>query len=437
MVGVDRFADIPMSTLIWTTEKRKIADLKEADYNPRKMSEQEERDLEDSIDRFGQVGPLVVNIGKRENVLIGGHQRTKLFLRKGIDEVEVLVPSRELTKKEEKELNLRLNKNTGSWDFEKLKEMDLTLLLDVGFGDDDLQALFDDVDVLEDGFDVNRAIKEIKEPRTKTGEVWQLGNHRLMCGDSTDAEQVAKLMGEDLADVIYCDPPYNIGLDYNKGTEGSKQMYGGNYTSKKDKKKDEAYAGFLDLTIKNAIEHAKPNFHAFYWCDEKYIGLLQWLFRENKIDTNRVCLWIKNNSFPRPQVAFNKVYEPCIYGTRGKPYLNKSLNGLNEIMNKEVSLGNQGLEDIFDIINLWLVRRDDTQSYEHPTQKPVTLAERPLKRCSSPGNVVVDLFGGSGSTLIACEQIKRCARLMESDPIFCTVILDRFEAFTNTKAKKM
>lgn len=425
-----------MSNLTWKTEKRNVADLIPASYNPRKMSEEERRDLEESIKEFGAAVPLVVNIGKRKDTLIGGHQRSTIYADLGIKEVEVMVPSRELTKAEEKKLNLRLNKNQGSWDQDKLKEMDLTMLLEVGFGDEDLQMFFDDVDILEDGFSTARAVKDMKTPTVKSGEVWQLGDHRIMCGDSTDPEQVKTLMGKDLADVIYCDPPYNIGLDYNKGTEGV-GSYGGNYSGSKDKKKDGVYAKFIDTTIKNAIARTKPHAHAFYWCDEKYIGLMQELFRMNKIDTNRVCLWIKNNSFPRPQVAFNKVFEPCVYGTIGKPYLNKSLNGLNEIMNKEVSTGNQGIEDIMEIINLWLVAKDANEKYEHPTQKPVALAERPLKRCSAPGNVVLDLFGGSGSTLIACEQIKRQARLMEQDPVFASVIVNRWEVFTNQKAKKI
>ncbi len=423
--------------ITWSTERRKVKDLLPADYNPRKMSEQERRDLEDSIKEFGQVVPVAVNVGKRAGVLIGGHQRTSIYADLGIEELDVMVPSRELTLTEEKKLNLRLNKNTGSWDFEKLKDMNLSTLLDVGFGDEDLQTLWDDVDVIEDGYNVNRAVKEMKTPIVKTGEVWQLGEHLLMCGDSTDPNQVAQLMGKELADIVYCDPPYNIGLDYNRGTEGKTAVYGGSYTSVKDKKDVAVYGAFLDATIKNALAHAKPNLHAFYWCDEKYIGLLQEVFRANGLDTNRVLLWIKNNAFPKPQVAFNKVYEPCIYGTRGKPMLNKAMNGLNEVLNKEVSTGNQGIEDIMEIINLWLVRRDDTQSYEHPTQKPVSLNEKPLKRCSAPGHLVLDLFGGSGSTLIACEQIKRRARLMEQDPIFASVIVNRWEVFTNQKAKKV
>lgn len=423
--------------LYWHNETRKVKELIKWEGNPRKLNEQEQRDLTDSLEKFNLMSIPVINT---DNTIVSGHQRTYILglLGRGEEEIDVRVPNRKLTESELKEAVLRENKNTGSWDMEKLKEMDLTMLLDVGFGDDDLQMLFDDVDTIEDdGFNVNRAVRDMKTPRIKRGDIYQLGDHRLMCGDSTDTENVIDLMAGDLADVIYCDPPYNIGLDYNKGTEGSKNLYGGLYTSKKDKKRDSQYAEFVGATLQNAINAAKPNFHAFYWCDEKYIGLFQALFNANNIDNNRVCLWIKNNAFPKPQVAFNKVYEACVYGTRGKPKLNRALNGLNEIMNKEVSTGNQGMEDILDMINLWMVKRDDTQSYEHPTQKPVSLAEKPLKRCSAPGHIVLDLFGGSGSTLLACQQLGRHARLMEIDPIFATVIVDRWEAFTNQKAKKL
>ncbi len=438
-----------MIPITWKNEKRKVSELLPADYNPRKMSEGERRDLEDSIKEFGTVVPVVVNIGKRKDTLIGGHQRTTIYADLGIEEVEVMVPSRELTKAEEKKLNLRLNKNQGSWDQEKLKEMDLTVLLEVGFGDEDLQMFFDDVDILEDNYNATRAVKDMTKPTVKHGEIWQLGDHRVMCGDSMDAEQVKQLMGEDLADVVYCDPPYNIGLNYQKGTNigGNERKAGiknpkrkydhGEVTFKNDKKTDLDYGQFIDTAIKNAMAVSKPNTHVFFWGDERNIWVLQTLFKDNKIDNKRVCMWIKNNFSPTPQIAFNKSYEPCVYGTRGTPYLNTSYRNLTEVMNKEVEAGNQIHEDILEIISLWPIKRDANGTYEHPTQKPVNLNERPLKRTSAPGHVVLDLFGGSGSTLIACEQIKRKARLMEQDPAFASVIVNRWEVFTNQKAKKI
>ena len=421
-------------SLIWTTTKKKVKDILPAGYNPRKMSENERRDLEDSIKEFGTVVPVTLNIGTRNNVLIGGHQRISIYADLGIEEIDAMVPNRELSEKEEKTLNLRLNKNLGSWDDNLLKEMDMDLLLEVGFGDEDLQALFDDVDVINDEFDIEKALKETKVAKVKPGEIWQLGEHRLLIGDSTDVESVKKLMGGDLADVIYCDAPYNIGLDYSKGV-GTTGKYEGSYTSKKDSKKDSVYSTFINSSIAVARAIAKPNVHLFYWCDERYIWLIQNLYRENKIDSKRVCLWIKNNSSPTPQVAFNKAYEPCVYGVIGKPHLNRNFTNANELLNQEISTGNQVHEEILDMINLWIEKRDNAQDYDHPTQKPVTLNEKPLKRCSAPGHIVFSGFAGSGSDLIACEQLKRKWRGVELDPIFATVCLDRWEKFTNMKAK--
>jgi DNA modification methylase len=419
--------------ITWTTARRNVKDLLPAGYNPRKMSENERRDLEDSIKEFGTVVPVILNIGTRENVLVGGHQRAAIYADLGIEEIDVMVPSRELSELEEKTLNLRLNKNLGSWDEDLLKAMDMDLLLEVGFGDDELQALFDDVDVIDDDFDVEKALRETKITRVKPGEIWQMGEHRLLVGDSTDADQVKKLMGSDLADVIYSDPPYNIGLDYSKGISTSGK-YEGSFTGAKDSKKDAVYAAFLDLSIKAALTIAKPNTHLFYWSDQRYIWLLQTLYQQNGISNKRVCLWIKNNFNMTPQVAFNKAYEPCVYGTRGKPHLNSSITNSNELLNKEITNGNQVHDEILELFDLWLERRDNAQSYEHPTQKPVTLNEKPLKRCSAPGQIVFSGFAGSGSDLIASEQLNRKWRGVEIDPIFATVCIDRWEAFTNQKA---
>ena len=134
-----------------------------------------------------------------------------------------------------------------------------------------------------------------------------------------------------------------------------------------------------------------------------------------------------------PQIAFNKVYEPCTYGTRGNPYL-APIHNLNEILNKEVGTGNQVPDDILDIFNIWLAKRKAGQEYLHPTEKPVTLHEKPLRRCTKPGDKVLDAFGGSGSTLIACEQLNRTAFLAEQSPIFCDVIINRFQELTGKEA---
>jgi DNA modification methylase len=138
-----------------------------------------------------------------------------------------------------------------------------------------------------------------------------------------------------------------------------------------------------------------------------------------------------------PQVAFNKAMEPVIYATRGKPFLAPTLTNLNEVMNKEVTNGNRLSDDVLDLLNIWLVKRVAGQDYTHPTEKPPTLHEKALRRCTRPGDTVLDLFAGSGSTLIACEQMKRRCLTVEIEPVFCDVIIKRFESLTQTHAQKI
>lgn len=282
--------------ITWSSTTRKVKDLTPNGYNPRKMEGDERLNLQKSIEEFGAVVPIVLNIGSRADVLIGGEQRVKIYADLGYKQVECMVPSRELTLEEERELNLRLNHNTGSWDGELLKAFDLDVLLDVGFVDEELQDFFDDVELAEDDYDVEKAIEEMEEPRAKAGEVWQLGDHRLLVGDSTNQEQITKLMGEAKAHLIYLDPPYNIGLSYDKGL-GNGKKYGGGYSSKDDSKTDKAYTEFLAQSLATARTMALPNAHYFVWNDSKYIGAIQSIFVEQKIYFKRLCLWARNLAF--------------------------------------------------------------------------------------------------------------------------------------------
>jgi DNA modification methylase len=235
---------------------------------------------------------------------------------------------------------------------------------------------------------------------------------------------------------VYCDPPYNIGLDYSRGL-GKNEKYGGSYSGKDDSKKVKDYAKFMNDSIVTALWFAKPDAHFFYWCDSSYLWMNQTLYTKHGIENKRVCMWIKNNQNPTHKIAFNKVYEPCVYGTVGKPYLNTAMNNVNEILNQEVTTGNQVHDEIFDMIDIWIEKRDNAKDYQHPTQKPVTLNEKPLKRCSAPTHIIFSGFGGSGSDLIACEELNRIWRGVEKDLIFATIIIDRWEKFTGLKAKKI
>lgn len=417
-----------------TIQHINITELKPALYNPRRWSDDQTAHLTESIKRFGLVDPLIVNgAGERKNIVIGGHFRLKIAKDLGLKEMPVVyvdIPD----EAKERELNLRLNRNTGEWDFELLKQFDIDLLLDVGFDDQDLGDIWNDaLETDDDDFDVEKAVKEAAETDIKLGYLFQLGKHRLICGSSTDPDTIKRLGGELKPTMFYSDPPYNIGLDYNKGV-GLKAGYGG---TTDDNKSEAEYRSFLSDILAASLPVLADNAHVFMYCDQTYIGLLQALMVEQGLKNRRVCLWIKNGFNVVPQVAFNKGYEPCIYATRGNPYLSDTSQNLTEILNKDIASGNRTIDDIIDIFDIWLAKREAGQDYQHPTQKPITLHEKPLKRCTKVGDAVLDVFGGSGSTLMACEQMLRTALLSEIEPVFCQVIIDRWEALTGQKAVQL
>ncbi len=422
-----------MAHLIWHTETRKVSALIPNGENPRIMSPKQVEDLKKSLKKFNLVEIPVVD---RDGKVIAGHQRLMVLklLGREDEEIEVRAPNRKLTKSEYDQYLLSSNRIHGDWDWEKLAaNFDVGTLLTSGFDDTDLSHLFDDLEVEDDEFDVDKELEKLKKPKSRFGDLYQLGTHRLVCGDSTDEKTVRKLMGDINADTILQDPPYNISMDYAKGIGGKKQ-YGGNVD---DSKTDAQYRELLRKALVNGLSVCGPDAHVFTYCDQRYIWLLQTLYQELGIQNRRVCLWVKNSSNPTPQVAFNKQYEPCVYGTVGSPYLSEKVLNLSEIMNKEVGTGNRTIEDIHDMVDIWLVKRLNGTDYEHPTQKPPQLHEKALRRCTKPGDMVLDLFGGSGSLMVACEQLKRSAYLVEREPIFCDLIIRRYEKLTGHKSKKI
>ena len=411
-----------------------IEDLKPDPSNPRKWTEEQEEKLKENLTKNGFVEPIVVN-GHPDyfNTIVGGHFRYHMAKKLGISEIPVVYIK--LTKEQQQELNLRLNANQGEWDFELLREFDIDLLCNVGFDDSDFQRIFDDfIEVEDDNFDVEEEMKKIKEPFVKEGDVYALGKHRLICGDSTKPETLRTLLGDTKVSFITDDPPYNIGLDYSNGI-GTKKKYGGSKV--KDNKPPGEYKEFLKQCLQNALAFTTSDAHFFTWNDERNIGCVQQIYEELGIQNKRVCLWLKNSQMSTPQVAFSKVYEPCIYGTRGEPFLSTYHTSFTEVMNKELGTGNRLHGDVLDLFSIWLEKRLPATDYLHPTQKPPSLYERAIRRCTKPGDTILELFGGSGSVLIAAEQLKRTCYLVELDPIFTSLIVLRYEQLTGLKAKKL
>lgn len=411
-----------------------ISELGMAEYNPRKHSKEQADQLKESIKRFGMVDPIICNSAlERKNIIIGGHFRAEVAKDIGMTTIPVVyVKITDIIR--EKELNLRLSQNIGEWDYDLLKDFDIELLLDVGFDNSDLSQIWDNEIEIENDIDFSfiDELKNIKETDVKEGEIYKLGKSYLICGDSLNKDIFDKLLGDKKIDMVYWDPPFNINVNYDKGI-GGKSNYGGNVN---DNKSDKECKSFLKNILENALNHINVDAHIFTYCDQKYIGMLQRLYEELRISNKRVCLWVKNGMGLTPNIAFNKCYEPCLYGIKGKPYLS-NIKNLSEILNKEIDPGNRTLEDIIDIFDIWLAKRDVTNEYEHPTQKPLSLHEKPLKRCTKVGDVVLDMCAGSGSTLLACEQLNRICYSIEMSPIFCQLIINRFQKFYGIDAVKI
>ncbi len=422
-----------MQKLQWRTVQRKVNNLIPQETNPRTITDKQMSDLQKNLKKFNLVEiPAVDTDGK----ILAGHQRIKALqlLGRGEELIDVRIPNRKLTSEESERYLIASNALGGDWDFSKLKSFDLDLLLDIGFDASELTSFWDkDLEVKEEEFNEKVELAKIKNPITKLGDLIHLGSHRLLCGDSTNIDNLKRLFGTEQASMIYSDPIYNLrgGVNYNSGI-GGKQNYGGNVN---DNRTDEDYRNLIKKSMEAALSVAKKDTHIFYWSDASYIWLMQTLFRELGIVNKRVCLWIKNGHNPTPNSAFNKCYEPCTYGIRGKPYIAKDVTNLNEVLNKEITTGNNLLEETLDNLDVWLVKRLPGKEYEHATSKPPKLHEKAIRRCTRTGDIILDSFSGSGSTLIAGEQLKRKVYAVELEPIFCDLAIRRYEKLTGNKVR--
>lgn len=406
---------------------------KSSEFYPRDMNDEEYAPLLSSLGKHGMVDPILLNDSpKRMNIIVDGNQRLRACKEFGLKTVPAIYVS--LTLEQEKELSLKANRIRGHFIDSLLRaNFDVEVMLASGFTEGDLGHVWDaELTIDDDVFDQEKAVKEAPTTDIKPGDMFHLGKHRLVCADSTDPKAIKRLAGDLTPTVLYVDPVYNIKLDYDKGV-GQKAKYGG---KAKDNKSDSEYQKMLSKFIENSLAVMEDDAHIFMYCDQTYVGLVQSLMTEHGLTNRRTCLWIKNGFNVTPQLAFNKSYEPCVYATRGRPYLSETHN-LTEVLNREIATGNRAVDDVIDLFDIWLAKRDAGQLYQHPTQKPLSLHEKPLKRCTQIGDIVLDVCGGSGSTLLACEQLKRIALLSEIDPVFCQVIINRWEEMTGRKAVKL
>ena len=387
-----------MGAGVMVIEKKNTADLLPADYNPRKdlkPGDPEYEKLKRSLEQFGYVEPVIWN--KATGRVVGGHQRLKVLIDMGITEVECVVV--DLPDDKEKALNIALNKISGDWDKDKLAVLIADLqgtAFDVsltGFDAAEIDDLFKDTlkdGVKDDNFDVDAELKE--PPITKPGDIWTLGRHRLVCGDSTKAETFDLLMAGAKANLVITDPPYNVNYE---GSAGKIQN---------DNMGNEAFYEFLLAAFRNtaAIMANDASIYVFH-ADTEGLNFRR-AFADAGFYLSGCCIW-KKQSLVLGRSPYQWQHEPVLYGWKkgGK--------------------------------HQWYTGRKETTIWEfdkpkkngdHPTMKPIPLLAYPIMNSSMSNTLVVDPFGGSGSTLIACEQTDRSCNTIELDPKFCDVIVKRY-----------
>jgi DNA modification methylase len=400
----------------WHIETRKVCELIPDEHNPRVLTKKGLKDLRTSVEKFGLAEPIVINT---DNMIIGGHGRAKVLPNDA--EVEVYVPERQLTKEEYKELNVRLNKNiAGEWDFDILaNEFEIEDLLGYGFDEKDLK--------IDMGIEEDEPPGVPAESTSQLGDIFKLGDHRLLCGDSTKLEDVEKLMGGGLADMVFTDPPYNV--DYGDGDRKIKN----------DKfKTNNGFYQFLFDSIGALRSFVKGDVYICMSSSE--LHTLQKAFIDCGGHWSTFIIWVKN-TFTMGRANYQRQYEPILYGWfEGSSHYWSGIRKLGDVYKEEIREEVDGSKwikleagvetDIWDYDK-------PSRNKEHPTMKPIKLCARAIKNSSRVGDIVLDTFGGSGSTLMACEQTNRKCYTMELDPRYVDVIIKRWIQFTGEKAIKL
>jgi DNA modification methylase len=424
--------------------KIKLTDLQMAPYNPRKDLKPGDKDYEDikqSILEFDYIDPIIWN--ERTDHVVGGNQRLKVLRDLGIEEAEVSVVDFPLEK--EKLLNVALNKISGEWDKLKLKELiteletypvDVTLS---GFDKVEIEALLDPV-IKEDNFDGAAEYEKILEPTTRRGDIYQLGRHRLMCGDSTSRDEIHILLDGHKANMVFTDPPYNVNygatmkdaLGYHNSKTAGRKILNDNFKTK------EAFYEFLYNAI--AAFRCQVSGDVYICMSSSELHTLQSAFADNGGHFSTFIIWVKNQ-FTIGRANYQRQYEPIIYGWfEGSSHYWSGVRNLGDVCGQQnIKRDDDGtplvrVESYAIDSDIWEFAKP-TVSKEHPTMKPIGLVARALRNSSRPGDLILDSFGGSGTTMMAAEQTDRCSCLMELDPKYCDVEIKRWELFTGEKAE--
>ena len=416
-----------LAEINWTLHSFQLDELTDYYKNPRSLSEKEFKQLKTSLDKFGMIDKPIVNADSAHTI-IGGHQRKHVLEASGVKEIECWIPDRELSDKEVEELNIRLNKNTGSWDFDVLaNEFELDDLLDWGF---DKQELDLDLWADEPPEDVEPQIDKAEELREKwqvqTGQLWQLGEHRLICGDCTDKAVVERVMQGERAELLFTSPPYMDARDYG----------GNDLEVESITKFIPVFADTSELLAVNLGIIRKDNQIVRYW--DAYIAeaelaglkLLSWNIWDRQqpwsMAQNTAMFPIEHEwifVFGKKRKQLNLTVENKTPGTR-TGITNRQKDGTLERANPKEVRTHRPLGTIFrsppHIGN----------DIGHPAMFPVVFPEAYIEGCTNLGDVVAEPFCGGGTTLIACERLGRKCRAVEISEGYVGVALQRYYDMT-------
>jgi DNA modification methylase len=429
-----------------------IADLKPATYNPRKWTKEKIEQLKVSIQRFGLVDPILVNsAANRLNIVIGGHFRLQVAKELGYTEVPVVYIDI-ADEAKERELNLRLNKNLGEWDFDLLKEFDQDLLSDVGFSSVELDDIFLDENVSsEDTFDLKKELEklDIENITVKKGDIYQLVDSRLMCGDSTIEAEFDQLMNGQEANMCMTDPPYI--LDYVHAQRGGKPVTGfGNKRNRRYLETDILPDNFTELWMANVAKYAQKDFSIICYENWKNMRTI-WGEMEKYWKIKNMIIWHlpnRHQNFAANYKFFSK-YDIAMVGGSGDVEFNEAPEpeGLQQefetalyaMSGKPQWEGYQkGKDKFFQPTDFIEYNSDDEQNSGQGIifgTKPLPILIPYIKVLTKRGDLVVEPFCGSGSTLIASTRLNRRCFIMEKSPTYAEVALRRWEKETGLKRK--
>ena len=375
-----------------------VAQIKPDERNARKHSDEQIMELRRSLQEFGFVNPLLIDKDKK---IIAGHGRLVAAVAEGMSAVPCIFVEH-LTEAQRRAYLIADNRlaEHATWDISLLNE-ELMFLDDLGF--DVTITGFDLPELAQEAVDDGYEPELPAQPKSQEGQIYRLGRHRLMCGDSTEAEHVALLMDGAQADMLLTDPPYNV--DYKGKT---KEVL----TIENDAQSDDAFLEFLVRAFTNAQEHMKPGAVFYIWHADSNGYLFRAAVREAGLTVRQCLIWVKNSMVMGRQ-DYQWKHEPCLYGWKeGAGHLWASDRKQTTVLE-------------FD---------RPTRSKEHPTMKPIPLFDYQMQNNTKGGDVVLDLFGGSGTSIIAAEQNGRICFCMEKDPRYVDVIIDRWEKFTGETA---